>query len=243
MRTIFLLSAALSSVFILCVFPGCKKRKNAPPIVYKLKSRTSATDFQYYTYDSEGRILMDSLLNDKLVYSYYSGKVIVYEYPSNIYSQTIVTYYLDNRSLADTAVLVYTSSKDYYGYKFYYDQNNCLIKTIGYDSSNAITLVDSGIITDGNLTASVQFEGPTRIYYSTITLTYDQAHFNTIGNENLGMPFLGTSDRNVRTALRDSEGNTNEIDQYAYTYDANNRIASRTIIAAATSKNDTFTYY
>jgi hypothetical protein len=230
-------------IILITVFSGCKKKESPPvtvvppPVSYIKNIRVYDTTgvmryVQSLEYDSIHRLKKMSVIElgtvpDSILLTYtltYSGsRVFLRETisTSSTYSFRI-TYYLNASGLADSSIYVSSASpadSTYERYVYTYNTDDQL-SAKGLKSSDSISGTILYHYSNGNadyVTAVPSHQN------SKVLFSYVAGHYNTIGNENAGMGFLGKSCSNPLMSAR-IDGMTVDMASYMYEYDTSGRI-------------------
>lgn len=185
--------------------------------IKKTVNLITGTVSEYY-YNSDGTLAsVQSSKGSKATYRYESGMVIRHFYDSLIQQNTFDTFFIDQKGRAanrETRLDAYSTSAA----KFEFDADNRLMSESFY-SNGALAFSNKKIISDGNeisLTQSDKDGIRQTIYYRYAT------KLNTIGNENMGMDFMGRSPKNLlrESVSVSSKGDTTSHLTYRYRVDA-----------------------
>jgi hypothetical protein len=222
-------------------------QKNTSGVIFLRK------DFQY---DNQGRIISQRVTNPEdsdifiSKYEYLPSMVISKEVLNDTILKTKTVYYLNYLGLAtEVAYVAYLSNGDSItGPNSIYNYNS-----EGYLTEMKVFLQDSSLgrsytsqINDGNVSSLVLYVPSWSPDVITETYTYIPNSISSVGNSNMGMSFLGKSNKNLigATILTSSVVNTAV---FTYTFDIYNRVLTTTITGGTlvtTSPSDlSYTYY
>lgn len=232
------------TIILVVIFSGCKKDEGSqqtvipPPISYIKSINVYDTTgilriIQTLEYDTLHRLKKltdlelgtnpDSILLT-FTFNYSEVRVFIKETISTgpNYSFTI-TYYLNSSGLPDSSIYVSLASptdSTYQRYAYTYNSDDQLA-TRGLKNADSIT----GTFIYHYLNRNVDYSNAVPSHQNSKTMYfYSLEHFNTIGNENAGMGFLGKSCLNPLIRAR-YDGMTVDMANYTYEYDQLNRIS------------------
>jgi hypothetical protein len=241
MKNLILLAVLAGSLFTSC-------KKNDPPpalLLPRVKAAIEKDGSINYTYDDKWRLAkydsrskVDTNVKE---YTYTDSTVKVRNYyGNNVYSGTII-YHLNARGLAETMV----------------DTSVSLFNTFTYNSNNQVLTLHvsrttRGILyewdykyfynSNGDLDSSTAFVKNTGVTTRTYYPKYDLSHTTTIGNENIGLSFIGASSKHPPLQITMTGGAV--LSNYGYTYDASGKVATQNInVGDVPYLSYTFTYY
>ena len=235
-------------IVLLVLFSGCKKHENNqeslnPPSSSYIKS-ISVYDtnsvlriVQTLEYDSLHRLKKLTILElatnpDSILQTFsidYSPiRVFMKETTStSTIFFTTITYYLNSSGLADSSKYVnYGSPGDSTSQSFAYTYNSSnQLLTMGEKFADSIfgTLNFHYSNMNVDYSTAVPSHGDSKELYF-----YNSAHFNTIGNENSGVGFLGKSCSQPLVKVT-SEAMSVDMANYSYEYDQLNRISKMVV--------------
>ncbi|MCX6246210.1 MAG: hypothetical protein NTW10_00615 [Bacteroidetes bacterium] len=238
------------AILLLVGISSCKKDNNGQPLPYHgpsgfIKSITVSDTAGYvvttssYSYDSQSRLVqitevVHSPTPDTLFYrfEYSPSRVTVNRMiaPDTYISEKII-YDLNPAGLAGSCTVM----------NFLQSQDTILelIESCQYDSEGYLAIKASNYYGASSQTTA-SYEVVNRNYVSTTwtfpqsgttgknNYTYDPGHVSTIGNDNVGLPFLGKSSYNPMIKAIDDSTNI-ERGSCTYQYDGNNRISRITV--------------
>lgn len=240
MKTNFL----LLTVLLVLIFSGCKKHESdqqtfVPPTDTYIKS-ISVYDtngvlrmVQGLEYDNMHRLIkmteldlgttIDSILKT-FVFTYSESIVFMKQTISTgpDYAFTI-TYYLNPSGLADSSIYVSHASltdSTYERYSYTYSADN-QVATRAVKDGDSVLGTFRYHYSKGNVDYSDAV--PSHLN-SKILYYYSSDHYNTMGNENAGIGFLGKSCLNPMVKSKFEASNT-DWSNFAYEYDQLNRIS------------------
>lgn len=224
-RNLFLLAALATSLLT-----SCHKHNDGPstPPAPRVKSMHDDRGATTYTYDEKWRLIKYDAHSDAdnsiKEYTYTDKTVTVKNYDgSGKYLGTAV-YQLNAQGLAISLI----------------DESNVLAATYTYNSNNQISRLQLQRTTAGNpyswdikyfynssgdLDSSTTWASATNLITVSYYPQYDLTHPTTLGNENLGLSFLGSSSKHPlkQTTAQDRT----VLFTYIYTYDPKGRIATQ----------------
>lgn len=205
------------------ITPPIPGNHEIPPPIPRIKEITRyANDIEYdkttFEYDQQGRLLNTiNTAGSKTTYTYEPGKVFKKIYIPTDSSTTLYTYVLNDKGIA-----VYEEKTREH---FEYDEQGYRIKSIS-------NLTQISTIEDGNTVKTanwVTYESiPELISVTEMDYLHDKP--NTIGDENMGITFLGRQNRNPLAGVERFDFRDGKITQewglitFRYEYDASNRI-------------------
>ena len=244
---------------LLCFSLGitsCKKNSadtNAPIIatipVAKVKTFTIGGDAVNYTYDAQGRVLtrVSPASNWKYEYSYGTNTVNENYYVGNTLSTTKV-YDLNADGLAIKESYTLPTTSIPYKSTYTYNANKQVATMVRSNSLNTNTTTETNFYTGTTLDSMhTTFSYNNDLYRFWYSYYTDKT--NSIGYKNQGYLFwaeTATITLKKQTSIFRTNGFFNtQVDDYTYSFDAENRITKRTITTAGgggTSVNDV-TYY
>ena len=236
------------TIILAVIFSGCKKNENSqqtvtpPPNSYIKEISVYDTTgvlrmIQTLEYDTLHRLKKltelelgtnpDSILLTFTV-DYSAIRVFVKETIStSANSSSTFTYFLNSSGLADSSILVsFASPTDstYQRYAYTYNAANQLL-TMGV--KNADSLFGTIIYHYSNLNVDYSTVVPSN-QNSKELYFYNSDHFNTIGNENSGVSFLGKSCSNPLVKVK-FDWMSVDWANYTYEYDQLNRISKMVV--------------
>lgn len=224
---------ALIALALLAI-ASCKKEESAPAVP-KIKQAIlpdiiwGDIDTSHYTYDNEGRVseIIHGSGVAREVFTYTGNNVVSLFYNSIGNLTQTLTYIKNAQGLADSVTQLTTGFSDPTRIKFLYDSKGFLVTEKKYNSSNQLYSVIQ-YSNDGTNVTSVYNSDGSGSLVSTTTNTYFADKANTIGNENKGKSFLGTSAANLLD-VQTYDGGTATIQNYTYTSDDKGRITEQKI--------------
>ncbi len=226
--------------FIAFILPACKKSKNSSTTIItanRLKKENSDNGNEFFFYDSKGRIKIDSSQGFRKEYTYSPDSIIFRVYSNGIIYISQI-FYLNSHSIVDSEIDFENSISGYYHYA--YDADNHLIKKTNYSITNSFVSIDSYVIINGNNVAAYNRSYIDDTFSKVGIYTYDSLYLNSLGNDYYGKSFWGKSSKNVLL----SENTTIDNQTFTYTYDAQNRILTKTINDNYSGpRTITYTYY
>lgn len=212
------------------VIPSCKKDKTNPELSVPriLKQNIQSGQYNYimtFQYDDSFRATKIVQLNGTYkTYDYVDTTVTVKAYNSTGTALiSIETYILNSKGLAKS--MLGTGSYKTTGTwseKYEYDNNGYLTKEVFTSTlETGHTAIYS--IKDGNMITEAFFYSG---QYDSTFYEFSTATKNTIGNENMGLSFLGKQNINLFN-LMNEKSSTHGTSPYTYTYefDSQNRVS------------------
>lgn len=199
---------------------------NGPLVKTKTVIANGSTTTTTYTYDNIGRIATSAQTFSSNTYTYTQQSVTQKNYSLNSNTDTaIFTYiYTLNREGLATNIgtdILYTYDDERHmteeNYVFLYSRSN-------YTYSN------------GNIAEEIR-NGRTYTYH------YFTDKQNTIGNQNMGKGWMGTSSVNLVSSIDYKVNGTLTTDTYAYEYDNQNRVTRVTVTKQGAQEQTEYTYY
>jgi hypothetical protein len=223
----------LSFILLVLFASSCKKDKDdATPSIPKIKAiikplSGGGNDSTLYTYNSDGNIatIYYNSSGERRVYTYTDNEVSLTTYDGTGMAQYTGHFYLNAQGLADSTYFVPVSGNPSSSRYIYNDAGSNIISRI-YNPAGTLQSVYFYTEVGGNVVARADYSS-TGTEISNSEFSYDQAHPNTIGEENKGFSFLGKQSDNLLTAdyIRLSWGTYYYT--YRYTFDSNNRVFSQ----------------
>jgi hypothetical protein len=230
------------SIILVVIFAGCKKNENnqqtfTPPANSYIKS-ISVYDtnnvirmVQTLEYDNLHRLkkltelelgsIPDTILLTFTV-DYSALRVFIKQIIStSTNTSTTITYFLNSSGLADSSIYVNfvgPTDSTYQRYSYTYNSANQLL-TEGIKSADSLfgTIIYHYSTMNVDHITDVPSNQKELFFYSS-------DHYNTIGNENSGMLFLGKSCLNPLVKVK-VDGISPDMANYSYEYDQLNRIS------------------
>lgn len=253
------LFAFITILFIACLLTftySCKKTNNNaqagpyvpnisyPKIDYEIDSVNG--DTIYFFYNSQGNLIKEKYTNIyvDLVYTTNKVNVNVYENYSLTYTYE---YFLNSSGLATTAIETSLNKSETNNNNLHFINNNVLKNTTDttyyyYNSYGYLISAKYGTelynytYLNGNLTTEIS-------PYDTTTYQYFDGKLNTVGNNNIGVNFLGKQNKNLlKTTIYYNSGQPYQTVNYNYEYDINGRVKTE-IINSNYSNQTTFYKY
>jgi YD repeat-containing protein len=248
MKKLFLPFLCISVVFF-----SCKKNNTdtaVPGITFpKVKTYTIGGDNVTYTYDAQGRILtrVNTASNWKYEYSY-TANTATENYFVGTTLSTAKVYDLNADGLVTKETYTLPAASVPYKTVYTYNANKQVATLVKSNSINTNTTTEINFYTGTTLDSSqTTFSYNNDLYRFWYTYYTDKT--TSITNKNQGYLFWAETAAmplKKQTSIFRTNGFFNtQVDDYTYTFDAENRITKRTITTAGgggTSVND-ITYY
>ncbi len=246
----------LSATLIILLATACKKANNAVEItptpivpIAKVKNYTIGGDNVLYTYDAQGRLLtrINTASNWKYEFSYTTNKVTENYFVGTTLSTTKL-YDLNTDGLITKESYSFPLSSVPFQSIYTYNTNKQVAKIVKSNSLNTNVTTETNFYTGTTLDSShTTFSYNNDLYRYWYTYYTDKT--NSIAYKNQGYLFwadAASSPQKKQTSIFRTNGFFNtQVDDYTYTFDAENRITKRSITTAGgggTSVND-ITYY
>ncbi len=219
------------TLFVLSVaFFSCKKDEgDTAPVISIVKTMTQSPGgaAEVYTYDGEGRIQrIQNALGSRTEYSYMSDTVIETSY--NIAGEVV---YIKTMLLNGDGVVTASANRDSLGNllgstQYAYDVNKFRTEQREYDATGALIRTYKWTTTgEGNIGSFESIDPLVNTNNFLYWYIYSLEANNTIGNDNTGMKFNGTSSKNAMKVLNRSSYFLNNIRYtFRYTLDGSGRI-------------------
>lgn len=246
MKTKIILFAFLS---LLVGFSACND-SNEPEIdqpatgILLIKTMTSSGNYKdsvHYEYDDSGKLIKISHSQSYYTkYTHKPGKVIMELYMGNTSPEQTNTYLINEEGLATSSYIGYVIPN--------------IINTFEYDSNgykilkkaNNDTIVTAKIL-DGNTIVKTEFDRQDKLINLTMEYQF-LTNINTIGDENRGITWEGKQNKNlpsqVTQVIKTHNIRSEEITEYTYEYDTQNRVTKRTGTRnGALNQTESYTYY
>ncbi len=231
-----------SILFLSIVIFSCKKNNTdvTPTVtIPKVKNYAIGGEDVIYTYDAQGRILTRINTTSNWKYEYVYGTNVVTE---NYYSvstlSTTVRIELQSNGLAKRTF----SAGDIYQTAYTYNDNNLVIQRVNTNTLNSNTATEKFFYTGKQLDSTHKTFSYNNDFYRTI-YTYYTDKTNTISFKNQGHLFYADqADSPIKQIKYIYSATNTQIQDYAYTYDAQGRIINRIINGGANGTNE-ITYY
>jgi len=235
------------TIILVLIFSGCKKNdKNEqsftpPPNSYIKEISVYDTNgvlrmIQKLEYDSLHRLYKLTRLElgtnpDSILFTFtldYSAiRVFMKQTISTSTTYSTTTYFLNSSALADSSIIINFATpidSTFQRYAYTYNAANQLL-TMGVKNADTITGTLIYHYSNRNVDYSNAVPSPQN---SKILYFYSLEHFNTIGNENAGIGFLGESCLNPLIKAK-FDGMTVDWANYSYEYDQLNRISKMVV--------------
>jgi len=217
------------------IFCSCKKNHD-PVINVPLISRTINSfpndperDTSLFNYDNQGRNT-DITTNTQHTVMEYNGSTVTSKtyYVDNVL-EYVETYTLNVQNLAVSYACTDASGSNYSlagmgdHEKYFYNDQGQRTKTISYNGLQVDTTLD--FYENNNLTMVVLHVHNPGTPQDTSNYEYYTDQLNTIGQQNYGITFLGSSSKNLMKIMTDQMGTY----KMAYEFDSQNRVTKQTI--------------
>lgn len=181
----------------------------------------------YYNYNSNGYITnIRSSKGSTILYEYYDGKIIKRTKDSLSHTSTVDTLILNSSGLTER--IINADQERIVPSTLEYDKDRHLIKDFGHDSKGNVMGTGISKYENGNMIENHFFVDIEKI--STIYKFYADKQ-NTIGYENMGMSFSGSTSKNPTKEIKtlNLERLDTIVSYYYYHYDDMSRIKIKAI--------------
>ncbi len=207
------------------------QEKEDSPVQNGITRIKNIGNYRYLIYDDKWRLIIDTINNDtKITYTYYPDSIVLKYYENSHSISDVIIYHLNSAGLADS-IYGHTKYNILQPEKRNYNADGYLSSKIVYNYvTNDVVNYHAYIISNGNI-----------FYDSIIERTYDTTHLNSIGNEYMGLSFLGKSSRNPIITEKNTTPWYQKTINYTYTYDEKNRI--KTVSTDGGASTTAYTYY
>jgi len=208
-----------------------------PKVRVKLLTNLISNQTTEYFYDPSGHITrIKSSNGNEISYEYLSGKMILRRYNEIKRGTSFVdTMMLNKNGLVEKIIssnpAIITQTHEYNKDK------NLILNTYVYPIKDSITFSHNSYeYQNGNEVSNILKETTGEIRWITKS-TYYTDKTNTIGNENLGSDFVGTSSKNpIKSFVSGASGQEMLTTNYNYHYDDKGRIIIKASYALKTGK-------
>ena len=219
------------------------------PDSVRLKYRVKEIHFyltksiSYYTYNTDGNIIcIRSSKGANIVYEYYNGKIIKRTNDSLSHTSNVDTIILNGPGLAER--IVNADQERIVPSILEYDKERHLIKNFALDDKGTVMGTGISKYENGNMTENHFFADEEKV---STTYKFYTDKSNTIGYENMGMPFSGATSKNPTKEIKtvNAERKDTIVNSYYYHYDDLNRIKTKVIYNKTGKLLDStgYTYY
>lgn len=203
-----------------------------------------------YTYDTNGRCIRVNFTDRYTTYSYGANKVIATTiYTDRNKANLVQTFTLNASGLASSCT--YTSNNKAYLLEYIYNANKQLTQQTVKSRMLNKTVYSTDVThkytfnTSGDYTSYIYQLTFTNVMYQ---YEYDKNRFNTLGNENKGLEWLGKGSVHIPKTFITITGfyypdwnSKTEFTYYAWTYNPQGYAIKR-VKSGATTGIDTYTY-
>jgi len=241
---------AICILFLSVVFSACKKSSSSNVTLVKtmLNAPVGGPDVtDTFFYNSQNWVTSIKGSDGSKATFTYSGSIVT-EMQYNSGGTLINTYtgYLNPQSLVDSLIHYNNSSSVYTYFKYTYDANGYPTVTTRYGNTNISNSIFTYGIHSGNIDSIVASQPVGGFLQTSTTNAFATDYTNSIGNANMGQPYLGKSSTNViaSSITFSNSNNSTTTTNYTYTYDVTGRIASQaTRVGAILTSTQSYTYY
>jgi YD repeat-containing protein len=247
----------IATLLIGSILFSCKKSNDATPavnipeVVYKIKTLTSTTGTTTFTYDTQGRIIVEttSSNNSKFEYTYTANTVTQNYYIGTTLNFTKV-YEINADGLVTKSSNTFPLVNVPYITTFTYNANKQTVARIGSNTLNNDVVTRTNFYTGKTLDSSrTTFSNNNNIYRYYYTYYTDKK--NTTNFKNRGTLFNAEESSMPIKQIVYKEflfgvNKPPQIEDYTYIFDAQNRIIQQTHVASNPGPSTniiSFTYY